>query len=137
MEMNRELSEIIGMFAFPGTFVEAIPYGNGHINDTYRLTFEQNGRPVYYILQRMNHKVFQKPEELMENIEGVTAWLKKKIQENGGDIYRETLNVIPSADGKAWRGDSLHRGRWEDMGDNSGRKHCFYEYVGIYGEYSH
>ena len=50
----------------------------------------------------MNHKVFQKPEELMENIEGVTAWLKKKIQENGGDIYRETLNVIPSADGKAW-----------------------------------
>ena len=102
MEMNRELSEIIGMFAFPGTFVEAIPYGNGHINDTYRLTFEQNGRPVYYILQRMNHKVFQKPEELMENIEGVTAWLKKKIQENGGDIYRETLNVIPSADGKAW-----------------------------------
>ena len=87
MEMNRELSEIIGMFAFPGTFVEAIPYGNGHINDTYRLTFEQNGRPVYYILQRMNHKVFQKPEELMENIEGGTAWLKKKIQENGGDIY--------------------------------------------------
>ena len=38
----------------------------------------------------------------MENIEGVTAWLKKKIQENGGDIYRETLNVIPSAEGKAW-----------------------------------
>lgn len=38
----------------------------------------------------------------MENIEGVTTWLKKKIQENGGDIYRETLNVIPSAEGKAW-----------------------------------
>ena len=90
------------MFAFPGTFVEAIPYGNGHINDTYRLTFEQSGRLVHYILQRMNRKVFQRPEELMENIEGVTAWLKKKIQENGGDIYRETLNVIPSADGKAW-----------------------------------
>ena len=90
------------MFAFPGTFVEAIPYGNGHINDTYRLTFEQSGRLVHYILQQMNRKVFRKPEELMENIEGVTAWLKKKIQENGGDIYRETLNVIPSAEGKAW-----------------------------------
>ena len=73
MEMNREISEIIGMFAFPGTFVEVIPYGNGHINDTYRLTFEQDGRPVHYILQRMNRQVFQKPEELMENIEGVTA----------------------------------------------------------------
>lgn len=69
------------MFAFPGTFVEAIPYGNGHINDTYRLTFEQSGRLVHYILQQMNRKVFRKPEELMENIEGVTAWLKKKIQE--------------------------------------------------------
>ena len=66
MKMNRELSEVIGMFAFPGTFVEAIPYGNGHINDTYRLTFEQSGRLVHYILQQMNRKVFRKPEELME-----------------------------------------------------------------------
>lgn len=102
MEKKKEISEIIAGFAFPGTLCEVIPYGNGHINDTYRLTFDQEGEQVHYILQRMNRQVFQKPEELMENIEGVTAWLRKKIQENGGDIYRETLNVIPSAEGKAW-----------------------------------
>ena len=84
------------MFAFPGTFVEAIPYGNGHINDTYRLTFEQSGRLVHYILQQMNRKVFRKPEELMENIEGVTAWLKKKIQKRWrylpGDVKCDSVS---------------------------------------------
>ena len=30
----------------------------------------------------------------MENISGVTSWLKKKILENGGDAERETLNIV-------------------------------------------
>lgn len=37
--------------------------------------------------------------ELMENVSGVTAWLKKKIQENGGDVERETLNLVMTKDG--------------------------------------
>lgn len=35
----------------------------------------------------------------MENVSGVTAWLKKKIQENGGDVDRETLNLVMTKDG--------------------------------------
>ena len=35
----------------------------------------------------------------MENVSGVTAWLKKKIQENGGDVERETLNLVMTKDG--------------------------------------
>ena len=34
----------------------------------------------------------------MENVRGVTAWLKKKIQENGGDVERDS----ESCDDKGW-----------------------------------
>ena len=37
------------------------------------------------ILQRMNREIFTNPVELMENVVGVTTFLRKKIIENGGD----------------------------------------------------
>ena len=50
--------------------------GNGHINDTYRVTFEnEQGVKKYYILQQMNKSIFKNPVELMENIVGVTEFL--------------------------------------------------------------
>lgn len=67
-------------------------YGNGHINDTY-LTDTQN-----YILQRINTNIFKNPYNLMENIENVTAFLRKKIKANGGDVTRETMSVIRTLD---------------------------------------
>ena len=42
----------------------------------------------------MNKQIFKDPVGLMENISGVTSWLKKKILENGGDAERETLNIV-------------------------------------------
>lgn len=41
----------------------------------------------------------------MENVQNVTEFLKKKIEEYGGDPYRETLTVIPAKDGKAYYQD--------------------------------
>ena len=46
----------------------------------------------------MNREIFMNPVELMENVVGVTTFLRKKIIENGGDPERETLNVIPAKD---------------------------------------
>ena len=40
----------------------------GHINDTYRVTFEnEQGVKKHYILQQMNKSIFKNPVELMEN----------------------------------------------------------------------
>ena len=72
------------------------PYGNGHINDTYLVT------PKKYILQRINTSIFKNPDELMDNIENVTSFLKKKIIAAGGNPERETLTVIPTKDGKKY-----------------------------------
>ena len=72
--------EVIEQFQFEGTYTEGIPYGSGHINDTFRVTFQEEGKTKRYILQRMNTQIFLHPEELMENVEGVTSWLRKKIE---------------------------------------------------------
>ncbi|MBR4873031.1 MAG: mucin desulfatase, partial [Clostridia bacterium] len=61
------------------------PYGNGHINDTFLVVADRR-----YILQRMNTKVFPRPEELMENILGVTGHIREKVRAAGGDFNRCT-----------------------------------------------
>ena len=70
------------------------------------MTFQHKGETKRYILQRMNNQIFLNPEELMENVVGVTSWLRKKIVENGGEPERETLNLVPAKDGKAFYKDS-------------------------------
>jgi len=93
--------EIVTNFKFEGEFVKAEPYGFGHINDTYAIYFrKESGSTHRYILQRINHTVFKDPNQLMENISGVTSFLRKKITEAGGDPDRETLNLIPTLDNK-------------------------------------
>lgn len=104
---KEQLEEAIANFRFGGEPIEEGPYGSGHINDTYRLVIRRDGGVrVPVILQRMNKHVFPKPVELMENVLHVTSYLRDRIIENGGDPLRETLNVIPAADGKAYYVDS-------------------------------
>ncbi len=91
MKNAVDLNEVIRQFAVTESIA---PYGNGHINDTYC-----TGTPRC-ILQRINTNVFKDPEGLMENIENVTSFLRKKIQAEGGNPDRETLTVIKTIDGK-------------------------------------
>lgn len=98
-----QIREAMANFNFTGRLKERRPFGSGHINDTYLLTFEIGDMgDMSVILQRMNREIFKKPVELMENIVGVTSYLRERIMENGGDPERETLNIIPAKDGKAY-----------------------------------
>ena len=106
METSNKVHEAIDGFKLPGELKECIRYGSGHINDTYRLTYETPQGKKRYILQRMSKSIFKKPVELMENVSGVTAWLRKKIIENGGDPERETLTLVKSNDGLPYFVDS-------------------------------
>lgn len=106
METSNKVHEAIDGFKLPGELKECIRYGSGHINDTYRLTYETPQGTKRYILQRMSKSIFKKPVELMENVSGVTAWLRKKIIENGGNPERETLTLVKSNDGLPYFVDS-------------------------------
>ena len=107
-EKKREqIAAVAENFCYEGTLMSAQVFGNGHINETYLLTYEIGKMGIMkVILQKMNKNVFPKPEELMENIVGVTNFLKKKIVAAGGNPYRETLTVIPTVDGKSYYKDS-------------------------------
>ena len=102
-----EVREKVAMqFALEGELKELSVFGNGHINDTLRATCElADGRTKRYIVQRMNDGIFKNPDELMENVMNVTSFLRKKIIAAGGDSDRETLNVIPTKDGKNYLTD--------------------------------
>lgn len=102
-----DINEIAASFREDGEFLSAVPYGEGHINDTYAAYFRKpDGREYRTIVQRINHSVFTDPQALMNNIQGVTNFLKKKIAARGGDVDRETLTVIPTTDNQAFYRDS-------------------------------
>ena len=100
----HDLRAIARQFQFYGEFREAKPCGTGHINDTYAVGFDQAGTPVRYILQRINHKVFQNPPALMENIRRVTAHLGRKLA-GERDLSRRALTLIPALDGAGFHRD--------------------------------
>lgn len=105
------MKKIINEFAFEGNLKEHKVWGNGHINDTYVLAFDNEGSVVRYILQRMNTNIFTRPEEVMENIIGVTSYLRKIIIKKGGDPERGTMNFVPTKDGKLYF-DDKNGGCW-------------------------
>jgi Ser/Thr protein kinase RdoA (MazF antagonist) len=101
--MRPDFAAIVGHFQFEGDFLDVSPCGFGHINDTCAARFRKTSGAVHrYILQRINRNVFKHPEELMHNVEKVTAHLREKIVAAGGDPDRETLNLVPTVDGKTF-----------------------------------
>src|SRR5271155_5672019 len=73
--LRHDVRAVARQFQIHGGFLEAAPYGSGHINDTYCVVFDQGGARVRYIFQRINHDVFKDPAALMENVGRVTAHL--------------------------------------------------------------
>jgi len=105
------LRQVFAGFQAWGDFIDASPYGSGHINDTYKVSADLAGTPVHYLLQRINHEIFKQPERVMENIVRVTGHLNGKLAAAGGpDASRKALTVIPARDGRPYVRDA--QGDW-------------------------
>lgn len=104
-----DLRQIASLFEMRADFVHGIPYGSGHINDTYCASFDQAGLlRIRYIFQRINTNVFKTPVELMENVSRVTRHSLERLQQEGNtESYRRTLTCIPSLEGKPYAVDAL------------------------------
>ncbi|MFO7535040.1 MAG: phosphotransferase [Kiritimatiellia bacterium] len=97
-------------FQIPGRFLGARPYGNGHINDTFVSEFDQGGKTVRYLHQRINDRIFKKPAVIMKNIQRVTDHLRRKLAARGAsEIDRRTLTLIPTLDNQPAHVDSEGR----------------------------
>ena len=99
--MNPHIENVVMQFDLPDGAWTAEPYGNGHINETYLVTTGEKR----FILQRVNGYVFPKPEDVMDNIERVTAFLKVQIEREGGDPARETLTLVKTHRGECFTYD--------------------------------
>lgn len=103
VKIDFNIEEIVSQFKYEGYFTESKICGSGHINETFEVAFiKDNGKPIRYILQRINTNIFKAPEKLMENIKNVTTYLKEKIIAVGGNPERETLSLIDTINGKTF-----------------------------------
>ncbi len=96
--MKHDVRAVASEFQINGQFLTAVPYGTGHINDTYCAVFDQGGARVRYILQRINDRVFKSPAGLMENVRRVTTHLAAKMA-GGPDCNRRVLTLLPTREG--------------------------------------
>ncbi|WP_195989528.1 aminoglycoside phosphotransferase family protein [Clostridium sp. D53t1_180928_C8] len=108
-EKSLEIAvEALKSIQFDGNVINVKSFGSGIINDTFLVTCKNNkGDENKYILQKINSSIFKNVEKLMENYCGVCDYLKKIVSENGGDVERETITVVPTNTGKSYLKDSL------------------------------
>jgi len=106
-----EFAELVRRFAIHGETGAAVPYGSGHINDTFAVTVSQAGTPVRYIFQRINHRIFTDVPALMDNILRVTSHQQARLAATeADDASRRSLTVIPARDGLPYGRDD--HGAW-------------------------
>lgn len=94
-----EFSDILSNFAINGEFVSCEPYGSGLINRTYVAVYNEGGKRVRYIVQRINTNLFKNVDGLMNNIKIVTEFNRAEIVKRGGDPNRESLTLVPTENG--------------------------------------
>ena len=108
----NQITELCKKFNKSGNFISCTPFTSGHINSTFLVRFEENGKIKEYVLQKINNYVFKNPDKVMENISNVTNFIKQKIRANGGHSTRRVLRFYPSEnnlyftqddDGSYWR----------------------------------
>lgn len=109
--MNDEFDfqNIVTKFCVGGTLADCERYGEGHINDTFKVTMtEERGKEVHYILQRINNRLFPDVARLMHNIALVTDFCRRSVLARGGDPMRECLTLIRTKDNKAYYFDGAN-----------------------------
>jgi Ser/Thr protein kinase RdoA (MazF antagonist) len=98
---NKEnVSTLAAHFIPPDdALVDAREYGAGNINDTYLATTAAGRR---FILQRINRRVFKRPEWIMSNIRVYNAHVAARLAAGGDTAGRrwETPQIVPVNDGR-------------------------------------
>ena len=99
---DTRVYKLIAAFKIDANVASVIPFGSGHINDTYRI---KNSDPsgLDYLLQRINHHVFKDVPALMQNLLSVTEHLREKLAKTpGSDLEKEVMTIVETNDDKPY-----------------------------------
>ena len=103
---QNEIRELTNLFDIYGDFLVGTPFGNGNVNDTFQLTYDQGGTRLHYTLQRINSNVFRNPAQVMENVASVTSHILGKIRQAHAETRKRTLRLLRAKDGKPYAFDA-------------------------------
>ena len=109
-EVARKLLQVGEVFRIPGPFFSYEEIKKGNVNHTYRVNYiRDDGTGMAsiksYLVQRVNTYAFQRPVELMQNIDRVTEHIRKKHPDAKCLHFHHTaegLNYLMDEDG-FWR----------------------------------
>ncbi len=88
--MHFDLLSIVQNFSITGQIRNVVPYGSGHIHDTFRVTTDT----TEYLLQHVNQHVFKDVKDLTANIIKTSDYLNKKMV--ASKEVMQTLHPVPS-----------------------------------------
>ena len=111
-----ELSILINKFNIKGRLVALQPFGNGNINDTFLAVYRNTFTETQVILQRVNQKVFPRPEVIMDNMHEITKHCHEKLERDaasGNDDRvwqmpriikaKDSMDYVKDEKGEVWR----------------------------------
>lgn len=91
------INKILDNYNIKGNLINIKEDNTGNINKTYIITFINNDIEYKYLVQQINTNVFNDPYILMENILGVTNYLKEQMILNN-DNNHKVLEIIKTKD---------------------------------------
>ena len=90
----EQIKDYVLSFEIDGQLLEIKTFGNGHINDTFKITTTKND----YLFQRINNNVFKNVEALMDNVYRVCEHIKTKKEANP----RQKMGIVLTKQGKTY-----------------------------------
>ena len=111
---------VANQFKPQGKVIAVEEYGNGNVNDTFRVTLDSK-EEKHFILQRINTQVFRRPELIMLNMRTFSEHVRNRLKHAPIDVDRrwEVVRVLLAEDGQDhwiddegsfWRGISFIEG---------------------------
>ncbi len=95
------MTHIARLFIHFNSCLGVAPIGLGNINDSYQLDFEVGGEQKTVLLQRLNHHVFKRPEDVMDNTLRICQHLSSQ------DYPYKISMPLPGLDGAFLQKDEL------------------------------
>lgn len=103
--IDQKIYSIFNAFGIPAEVTDCVPFGHGHINDTYLLRTAGTDSPDY-ILQRKNHMIFRDVPGMLSNILKATGHIRGKLISQGEtETDRKVMRYYPARDGNYFTRD--------------------------------
>ena len=92
---------VANQFKPQGKVIAVEEYGNGNVNDTFRVTLDSK-EEKHFILQRINTQVFRRPELIMLNMRTFSEHVRNRLKHAPIDVDRrwEVVRVLLTEHGQ-------------------------------------